>query len=455
MSEEEKGLRAPQSLEAERSVLGAMLLDQEIAVEILDSLGSEDFHDRKHRRIFQACRDLDARNTVLDMVTVSGELDRIKMLEEAGGLDYLASLTQDIPFFSSVQEHIRIIRSKSMLRKLLKVSRESITEVLEGTSEPGLILDQAEQKIMAISESRSRGEFRPLSQLVGAGIEAFEHLMSTKDHVTGLSTGFDQLDKMTTGFHKGELIILAARPSLGKTSLALNIARHVATTYDQTVAFFSLEMSGQMLAERLLCTDSKIGRQGIIRGSASRNHWDQLIAAADRLQRLKIFIDETAGLGSMELRARARSLKRREGLCMIFVDYLQLMRGEGNSENRQQEIARISGDLKAIAKELEVPVLALSQLSRMGANREGAPHLSDLRESGAIEQDADVVLFLHRKDKSPGNEMDQDGRNEDEYIRTSLNIGKQRNGPVGEIPLMFNSSLTLFTQVDPLDDYSR
>lgn len=449
MTEEEKGLRAPQSLEAERSVLGAMLLDQEIAVEILDTLCAEDFHDRKHRRIFQACRDLDSRNTVLDMVTVSGELERVRMLEEAGGLDYLAALTQDIPFFSSVQEHIRIIRAKSMLRKLLKVSRENITEVLEGTAEPAMILDQAERKILEISESRSRGEFQPLSQLVGAGIEAFEHLMRSKDHVTGLSTGFDQLDRMTTGFHEGELIILAARPGIGKTSLALNIARWIAHTYDRAVAFFSLEMAGRMLAERLLCTDSRIGRQGIIRGTASRDYWDQLIASADRLQRLKIFIDDTAGLASMELRARARSLKRREGLCMVFVDYLQLMRGDGSSENRQQEIARISGDLKSIAKELSVPVLALSQLSRMGANREGAPHLSDLRESGAIEQDADLVLFLHREKSMSGG--DSSFGIDDDHIPTTLSIGKQRNGPVGDIPLSFNAGLTLFSEVDPLD----
>jgi len=440
---EETGHRPPHSLEAERSVLGAMLLDQELAVEALDALHTEDFFDRKHRHIFQACRDLDSRNSITDIVTIGEELERMKLFEESGGIEYIASLTDDIPLFSNVQEYINIIRNKSMLRALLKVSRENITEVLEGTGEPGMILDDAERKIMAISESRSRGEFTSVASLVGPGIDEFESLMNNDGFVTGLSTGFKELDKMTTGFHPGELIILAARPRVGKTSMALNMAAHVAENSDKAVAFFSLEMSDMMLVQRMLCAGAHVGRQAIIEGTLHQRHWHDLQEAADRLQRMKIFIDDTAGISSMELRARARSLARREDLAMIFVDYLQLMRGESGSENRQQEIARISGDLKAIAKELKVPVLALSQLSRMATKRVGPPKLSDLRESGAIEQDADLVMFLHQ----PALHADTEDRDESidfSRLETILRIGKQRNGPVGDINLIFQAGITRF-----------
>lgn len=443
---EEQGNRPPHSPEAERSVLGAMLLDQELALEALDALRTEDFFDRKHRRIFQACRDLDSRNSVLDIVTMGEELQRQKYLEESGGIEYIASLTDDIPLFSNVQEYLNIIRNKSMLRQLLKVSRESITEVLEGTGEPGMILDDAERKIMAISESRSRGEFMEVSQLVSPAIESFEELLNNQGHVTGLPSGFDQLDKMTTGFHGGELIILAARPGEGKTSMALNIAAKAAEHQGGTIAFFSLEMSNMLLVQRMICSDARVSRSAFINKEFDPGNWSLLTSAADRLQRLNLFIDDTAGLGSMQLRARARNLKRREGLDMIFVDYLQLMRGDGSSENRQQEIARISGDLKALAKELDVPVFALSQLSRMAAHREGPPRLSDLRESGAIEQDADLVMFLYKEKTMQDEERTSGG---DSYIgrrNMILKIGKQRNGPVGEIEMIFEVDFTRFIQ---------
>jgi len=444
----EKGHRPPHSLDAEKSVLGAMLLDQELSVEALDGLNTNDFFDRKHRMIFQACRDLDSRNSVTDIVTVGEELSRKKNLEEAGGIEYLASLTDDIPLLSNVLQYIKIIKNKAMLRQLIKVSMENINEVLEGTADVENVLDTAASKIMAITESRASGEFKPISQLVSKGIEELENLRNTKGYVTGLSTGFTELDKMTTGFHPGELIILAARPGIGKTSMALNMATHIAKETDRAVAIFSLEMSDAKITQRMLCADAHIGTKPIIDGTLSQKAWYDLQAAADRLQRMKIFIDDKAGIGSLEVRAKVRSLKRREDLCMVFVDYLQLMRGDGGSENRQQEIARISGDLKALSKEMKVPVMALSQLSRMATKRSGTPRLSDLRESGAIEQDADLVMFLHQ----PEIHADTDGEFEDQidFLRreTVLKIGKQRNGPLGMIDLIFRADITRFFPVD-------
>jgi len=448
----EKGHQPPQSLDAEKSVLGAMLLDQELAVEALDGLNTKDFFDRKHRMIYQACRDLDSRNSVTDIVTVGEELSRKKTLEEAGGIEYLASLTDDIPLLSNVLQYIKIIREKAMLRQLIKVSRENINEVLEGTEDVENVLDSAASKIMAITEARASGEFKPLAQLVSRGIEELENLRNTKGYVTGLSTGFKKLDKMTTGFHPGELIILAARPGIGKTSMALNMATHIARETDRAVAIFSLEMSDAKLTQRMLCADAHIGTKPIIEGTLAQEHWYELQEAADRLQRMKIFIDDKAGIGSMEVRAKVRSLKRREDLCMVFIDYLQLMRGDG--ENRQQEIARISGDLKALSKEMEVPVMALSQLSRKATMRSGPPRLDDLRESGAIEQDADLVLFLHQ----PEIHEDKNGEFEDQIDflnrETVLKIGKQRNGPLGRIDLIFRADITRFFPVDDSDGFS-
>ena len=443
-----QGYKPPHSLDAEKSVLGAMLLDQELAVESLDALNTSDFFDRKHRMIFRACRQLDSRNSIIDMVTASEELSRMKDLEQAGGVEYLASLTDDIPLLSNVLEYIRIIKEKSMLRQLIKVSRESINEVLEGTDEVQTILDTAASKVMAITESRSYGEFKPISQLVSRGIEQLEELRNTKGFVTGLPTGFSSLDKMTTGFHPGELIILAARPGIGKTSMALNMATHIAGSTDRAVAIFSLEMSDEKLTQRMLCADAHIGTKPIIEGTLAQKHWFELQEAADRLQRMKIYIDDKAGISAMEVRAKVRSLKRREDLCMVFVDYLQLMRSDGKAENRQQEIARISGDLKALAKEMNLPVMALSQLSRMATKRTGPPQLSDLRESGAIEQDADLVMFLHRPGSDDQREDDMEETIDFRKKETILKIGKQRNGPLGIIPLIFRDDITRFFQPD-------
>lgn len=438
-----KGKNQPSSIEAERSVLGAIIVDPELAVEILSVLTPEDYYDRRHRLIFEACVELDSRNSVIDLVTLDAELKKRGSLEEAGGIEYLADLAQEIPTSSGVHSHVEIIRDKSLLRQLLSVSNENIREVYETSESARAILDRAETRIFRISERLTSAEFVELKDLVDRSIATFERLRDAQTYVTGLASGFSELDAMTTGFHAGELVIVAARPSVGKTSFALNMAEHMALNQNVKVGFFSLEMSNDQLAQRLVRSNAGISRKAIMSGTLSTGGWQDLINAADRLSRAPIFIDDTAGIHSMELRARARHLKKREDIGVIFVDYLQLMRSS-RGENRQQEIASISADLKALAKELEVPVIALSQLSRRAVAHEGSPRLSDLRESGAIEQDADVVLFLHDEGSDEGRE--EYGFESRGMRDTLLKIGKQRNGPRGEIHLLFDAPITRFYQ---------
>jgi len=437
-----RGYRPPSNIEAERSVLGSILLDQEIALEAFARLSSSDFYDRRHSLIYQACRELDARNSAIDLVTVCEELADRKWLGECGGEEYVADLTADIPILSNVIEHVRIVRSKSMLRGLLKACQATIREVIEGGEDAAGLIDRTEKRIFEISAKRTEKDFVPLSELVGESLAEMEKLRGAVDSVTGISTGFDRLDQMTTGFHQGELIILAARPSVGKTTLALNMAEHMATHSGKAVGFFSLEMADQQLSNRLVCANAGVGVQAIMNPNLSEKHVRELQHAADRLSRLPIYIEDTAGIGPMELRAKARRLAKHEQLGAVFVDYLQLMRSEDRAENRQQEVSQISGSLKALAKELRLPVIALSQLSRRTVNRGGQPKLSDLRESGAIEQDADVVLFLHDRTQS---EEDQNGGTIDEmYREIKLIIGKQRNGPRGIIDLVFDTAISRF-----------
>ena len=433
----------PRSAEAESSVLGAIIVDPELAVEVFAALRAEDFTDRRHRMIYEACLQLDARNSAIDLVTLNAELDRIGNLEEAGGIDFLSSLAGEIPTASGVRSYVDIVRDKSLLRKLLAASNESIREVYESTDEARTIIDRAETRVFGISEGLTSSEFIPLKDLLERTIETFEKLRDSQDYVTGIPSGFSKLDEKTTGFHRGELVIIAARPSVGKTSLALNMAEHAAMAHGVQVGFFTLEMSNDELAQRLLCSNAGIGREAIVSGTLATRHWQDLFDAADRLSRAPIYIDDTPGIHAMELRARARHLKKQHDIGILFVDYLQLMRSE-RGENRQQEIANISGSLKALAKELKIPVIALSQLSRKAVAHEGPPRLSDLRESGAIEQDADVVLFLHDKGSDEG--RDDYGFEERGLRNTLLKIGKQRSGPRGEIQLVFDANITRFYQ---------
>ena len=438
-----KGYTPPSNVEAERSVLGSILLDQEIALEAFARLHWSDFYDRRHTMVYQACRELDARNSAIDLVTVCEELADRKWLGECGGEEYVAALTEDIPILSNVIEHIKIVRSKSMLRRLLKACQDTIREVVQGGEDAAGLIDRTEKRIFEISAERTEKDFVPLSELVGDSLAELEKLRGAVDSVTGISTGFDRLDRLTTGFHAGELIVLAARPSVGKTTLALNMAEHIASHSGKAVGFFSLEMADQQLSNRLVCANAGVGIQAIMNPNLSEKHLRELQHAADRLSRLPMYIEDTAGIGPMELRAKARRLAKHEQLGAVFVDYLQLMRSEDRVENRQQEIAQISGSLKALAKELSLPVVALSQLSRRAVNRGGQPKLSDLRESGAIEQDADVVLFLH--DSTQSEEEPDNGVGLDEmYREIKLIIGKQRNGPRGIIDLVFDTAISRF-----------
>jgi replicative DNA helicase len=423
-------------MEAERSVLGAVLLDPEMAGELFTRLSAEDFSEERHSLVWRACLLLDSRSTVIDLVTVTDELERQKWLERVGGMEYVASLTADIPILSNVLHYAEIVREKSMLRRLLAASSENVGDVVEGSLSARDIIDRAEKRIFEIGETLVSKDFVAISELVRHGITELENLGAAGSYVTGLSTGFEKLDRLTTGLHGGELVIIAARPSVGKTTLALNMAEQIASSGKGAVGFFSLEMSDRQLAMRLLCSNAGIGITSVAQGTLPPRMWQEFVHAADRLSRLPLFIDDSSPLNSIELRAKARHLKKRHGLCALFVDYLQLMRGIGSEENRQVEIARISGDLKSLSKDLDVPVIALSQLSRRAVAHDGPPRLSDLRESGAIEQDADLVLFIHDSRADEGaSEDDSGGAREVKIV-----IGKQRNGPRGELDLLFEVS---------------
>ncbi len=442
---EDRGAAPPRNVDAERGVLAGVLTDPEIAVEVFSLLSPDDFFDGRHALVYRACVSLDSRNAFIDIVTVAEELSRERWLDQAGGMDYLAGLASDIPIIASVRQYAELVREKSMLRRLLSACRDTVREVVEGTLTPAEIMDRAERKVFDIGERLVTKDFQSLAELVKGGIGELEKLQEAGTFLTGLSTGFERLDRMTTGLHEGELVILAARPSVGKTTLALNMAQNIASQGRGAVCFFSLEMAATQLILRLLCSNAGIGMNAVTSGTMSQSAWREYHDAADRLSRLPMYVDDSPGLTSLELRARARHLRKRFGLSCVFVDYLQLMRGMGGEENRQQEIARISGELKALAKDLRIPVIALSQLSRKATTHEGPPRLSDLRESGAIEQDADLVLFIHddRADEGGGDRDDAGSRN------VSLVIGKQRNGPRGEVFLVFETAKGRFVEQTP------
>lgn len=438
----ERGFAPPRNTDAERAVLTGVLTDHETAVEVFGMLSPEDFSDERHSLVYRACLSLDSRSVFIDLVTVAEELTRLKWLDQAGGMTYLAGLTEDISTVSGVRTHAAIVREKSMLRRLLAACQDGIRDVVEGSLTAPDIIDRAEKRVFEVGERMVAQDFEHISQLVKSGMEQLEKLHEAGSFLTGLSTGFESLDRMTTGLHPGELVIIAARPSVGKTTLALNMAVHMASQ-GGTVCFFSMEMAAGQLSQRILCAEAGIGMNAILTGQLTSGAWMDLAHALDRLSRLQIYINDSPGLTSLELRAKARHLRKRHGLSALFVDYLQLMRGLGGEENRQQEIARISGDMKALAKDLQVPVIALSQLSRRAVDRGGPPRLSDLRESGAIEQDADLVLFIHDEKF----EEEVPAREYPDEKRISLVIGKQRNGPRGEIELVFETSKGRFTEL--------
>ena len=432
----------PHNLEAEKSVLGAILIQNEAFNHAAELLDSRDFFRDAHRRIFEKMIALSERNDAIDFVTLKEELSRTGDLEEVGGPAYIASLADGVPRSANVEYYAKIVKEKSTLRSLIHSANKILTDAYEAEDEPDLLLDEAERAIFAIAEDRIRAGFVPLRDLVQSSFTTIEQLQQHKGLVTGVPTGFVDLDEMTSGLQPSDLVLVAARPSMGKTSFVLNIAQHVGTATDKTVGFFSLEMSKEQLFMRLLTAEARIDAHRFRSGFLNEKDYGRLSHALGTLAEARVFIDDTASIGVLEMRAKARRLKAEHGLHLLIIDYIQLMSGRGRFESRQAEIASISRSLKGLAKELGVPIVALSQLSRASETRaDHRPQLSDLRESGALEQDADVVMFIYREEQY----READGSQKEGVEGTAeIIVGKQRNGPVGTVKLAFIKEHTRF-----------
>jgi replicative DNA helicase len=420
----------PQALEVERTVLGSMLIDQNAAVAAMAILTEDCFYATQNRQIFECMMAMFEKSIPMDIITLAEELKKRSMFESAGAEPYLSELVQNVATSANIEHHARILLEKSTLRQLISATGEIATSCFSSEAEAQEILDKAEAKIFGISEARIKNTFESLQQLLP---RTFEDIASySKGGVQGVPTGFKDLDELTSGLQKGDLIIVAGRPSMGKTAFCLSIALHSAVVAKHATAIFSLEMSKAQLAQRMLCGEARIDMHALRSGKLPQREFPKLSLAAGPLSEAPLFIDDTPGIGVLELRAKARRLKAQHKLSLIIVDYLQLMDSSVRMENRQQEISQISRSLKGIAKELEVPVIALSQLSRAPEQRGGdhRPQLSDLRESGAIEQDADVVMFVFREEFYSKDDPSKQGVAE-------IIIGKQRNGPTGSVNLAF------------------
>lgn len=427
----------PHSLDSEMAVLGSMLMSEEAVPAALELLDPASFYRDSHRKVFEAMTSLFNRQKPVDLVTVTEELQASSKLEEVGGAHYLTSLTTVVPTSANVQHYARIVREKAMLRHLITASTRIVGECYESQDDVDALLDRAEQMLFDIAHHSGGNPAILLREMLSHSIETIERLYQRKEMVTGLSTGLHDLDIMTAGLQPADLIIVAGRPSMGKSALATCIAEHVSVVERIPVAIFSLEMSKESLVHRMLCAHARVDVHKARTGFLAQSDWPRLTNAAGKLSEAPVLIDDTPGLSALELRAKARRLKNQHQIGLVIVDYLQMMRGSYRSENRQQEISDISKSLKALAKELKVPVIAVSQLSRAPEQREDRrPQLSDLRESGAIEQDADVVMLLFREEVYHATE--------DNRGRADLIVAKQRNGPVGTIPLAFLKEFTRF-----------
>ncbi len=434
----------PQAVEAEMAVLGAMLIEREAQAKALDLLDESSFYKAAHQQIFRIIARLFSEGAAVDVVTVGEQLKNQRLLNDIGGSSYLTDLTNVLPTAANVEHYARLVKEKAILRQLITVSTRIASAAYAQQEDVAALLDEAEHNIFAIAQSKVERGFVSVADLVHDVIETVEKLYQRKSHVTGISTGFTELDTMTSGFQPANLIIIAGRPSMGKTSLAMNIAEHVAIQEKKPVAIFSLEMSREELMLRMLCSQARVDMHKVRRGYLEKKYWNTLTASASQIAQAPIYIDDSSGLSVLEMRARARRLaaelsSKGTPLAMVLVDYLQLMRGAGKIENRQQEISEISRNLKGLARDLRVPVVALSQLSRRPEEkgREGRPQLSDLRESGAIEQDADLVAFIFREEVYKPQELDVQGK-------AKILIAKQRNGPTGEFELAFIREYTKF-----------
>ena len=432
----------PHNLEAERSVLGAILVHNDafnLAAQVIDS---SDFYRDAHRRIFERMVQLNERNQAIDFVTLKEELSRAGEIDEVGGPAYVASLADGVPRATNVEYYARIVKEKSTLRGLIFAANKILTNAYEADQESDLILDEAESSIFAVADDRLKAGFVPMRDLVKDSFPKIEQLFEQKRLVTGVPTGFVDLDEMTRGLQPGDLVIVAARPSMGKTSLVLNIAQYVAIQPEHTVGFFSLEMSKESLFLRLLTSEAQIDSHRLMSGAIGQKDYGRISHALESLSAMRLFIDDTANIGVMEMRAKARRLQKEHRLSLLVVDYIQLMSGRGRFENRTLELASISRSLKGLAKELRVPIVVLSQLSRAPeARSDHRPQLSDLRESGALEQDADVVVLIYREDA-----YNRDPNNPDAGT-AELIVAKQRNGPTGTVRLAFLREQTRFANL--------
>jgi len=441
--ETQAGRGAPWSNEAEQAVLGAMMLDQDAALRAAELLDDTVFYREAHRRLFRAMRRLLERRTVIDHVTLRNELSSTGELDEVGGIGYLAELVDAVPTAANLDFHAQIVREKYILRQLIEAATTTIQQAYEGHSTPGDQLDAAESRVFQISQLRETEGFTRLKEMLWPAMERIETLQKSGKKITGVPSGFVDLDEITSGFQRSELVIVAARPSMGKTAFCLNVAAHAAIEAHTGIAVFSLEMSKEQLVQRLLCAEGPIDAQRVRRGLLSDADFTLLARAAGVLSGCPIWIDDSPGITLLEMRSKARRLRMENDVGLIIVDYLQLMKSPEYAENRVQEISDISRSLKGLARELEIPVIALSQLSRASEQRGGdrRPILSDLRDSGAIEQDADVVLFIHRPEMYEG-PVDKEGNSLEG--KTEVLVAKHRNGPTGLVNLHFQKQFTRF-----------
>ena len=443
----------PHNQEAEQSVIGAIFLEPQALITAAEILQYEDFYRVAHQKIFQTMNRLSDQGKPIDVVTVTEELSSKKELEDVGGLSYLTEIANSVPTAANIAHYARIVEEKALLRRLIRVATNIVEDGFTREDEVEALLSEAEKKMMEVSNRKNAGDFRHIKDVLVQTYDNIELLHARKGDITGVPTGFRDLDKITAGFQRNDLIIVAARPSVGKTAFALNVAQNVATKTEENVAIFSLEMGAEQLVMRMLCAEGNIDAQVLRTGALTAEDWRKLTMAMGSLSNAGIFIDDTPGIRINEIRSKCRRLKQEFGLGMIMIDYLQLIVGSSNGqENRQQEVSEISRSLKSLARELQVPVIAVSQLSRGVEQRQDKrPMMSDLRESGSIEQDADIVSFLYREDYY---DKETENQNMIEII-----IAKQRNGPTGTVTLAFVKEFNKFVNIDwsqhtpPTPDY--
>ena len=431
----------PQDIEAEQAVIGSMLTDQDAVSSAIETLKPEDFYREDNKIIYEAILNIYNRAEPIDIITLKAELSSMGKLDAVGGLEYIAVLPDKVPTTANVDRYIKIVEEKAMLRNLIKTANDILSMGYEPTDEPERVMDLAEKKIFDVMQKKSQKGYTPIKDVLVESFSKLEELYNQKQHVTGVPTGFIDLDKMTAGLHGSEFILIAARPAMGKSAFALNIGAYAATRANIPVAIFSLEMAKDQVANRILCSVALVDSNAVRTGELTDEDLSKLAETSGELSQAQIFIDDTAGISVMEIRAKCRKLKLEKNIGLVIIDYLQLIQGSGKSSSREQEIAEISRSLKILAKEIEVPVIALSQLSRaVEARPDHRPMLSDLRESGSIEQDADIVMFLYRDDYY--NE-DSEKKNQAEVI-----IAKQRAGSTGTVDLAWLGQYTKFANLD-------